>query len=111
MASWAKRVRKVRTICSQQKPSRHRHHRPTQNSHTPTEPCFTYQTYVPTDPAFRVAVNTFPSLRTSNFCSESLTFATISTLFPSGVLKATFGSGSRLFESIRIDPGRTNFDA
>jgi hypothetical protein len=49
-------------------------------------------------------------LRTSNFWVVSLVLVTMRTLLPSGVLKATLGSGSRVLEAMRTEPGRTNFE-
>src|ERR1700761_3462745 len=69
-----------------------------------------YQTKVPTDPAPNIAGNTLAPSRTSKVCAVAVTFDTTSTVFPSDVLNATFGSESRLLEPIRTDPGGTNFE-
>ena len=63
-----------------------------------------------TDPAFSKVVNVFAQSRTVKLCVAALTFDTISTFSPAAVLKATFGSWSRSFDSMRTEPGRTNFD-
>ena len=70
-----------------------------------------HQTKVPTAPPFNVAGNSFPWNFTEKVFDAEPSFNTISTFFPSAVLKATLGNPGNKLEPIRNEPGLTNFEA
>jgi hypothetical protein len=66
---------------------------------------------VATEPLFNEVVAIFLLNPILNVTVLSLLFKTISTLRPSGVLKATLGKVGSKFEAILTEPAGINFDA